>query len=192
MFRGSGVRVPQPFQYQGSKRMLAPEILRFIPNGISRLVEPFAGSGAISFASASKELSQHYWLNDINRPLSDLLSLIVSRPREMADFYETLWRDAGSNHVEHFYSIRKTFNRSRDPRYLLYLLARCVKGSVRYNMKGEFNQSPDKRRLGTHPNRMRSNLQQVSLLLRGRSFASPCDCQGKGSCLYGSSISRCM
>jgi len=31
---------------------------------------------------------------------------------------------------------------------LLYLLDRCVKGAVRYNKEGWFNQSPDKRRLG--------------------------------------------
>ncbi len=148
--------------------MLAPLILRYIPRGTARLVEPFSGSGAISFACASNSQCKYYWLNDINRPLSNLLALIVSEPREVASSYESLWRDSNSAHLEHYYSVRAEFNRTGDPRLLLYLLARCVKGSVRYNRNGEFNQSPDKRRLGRHPVRMRPNLQQVSLLLRGR------------------------
>jgi DNA adenine methylase len=52
------------------------------------------------------------------------------------------------------------------PDYFLYLLARCVKGSVRYNANGEFNQSPDNRRKGMRPDFMRSNIIGVSMLLK--------------------------
>ena len=38
--------VPQPFQYQGSKRALAPLILQYLPIRTTRLVEPFCGSAA--------------------------------------------------------------------------------------------------------------------------------------------------
>ena len=38
--------VPQPFQYQGSKRALAPLILQYLPIRTTRLVEPFYGSTA--------------------------------------------------------------------------------------------------------------------------------------------------
>ena len=38
--------VPQPFQYQGSKRALAPLILQYLPISNTRLVEPFCGSAA--------------------------------------------------------------------------------------------------------------------------------------------------
>jgi len=51
---------------------------------------------------------------------------------------------------------------------MLYLLARCVKGSVRYGKNGNFNQSPDKRRHGTSPEKLLPNLLAVSNLLRGR------------------------
>ena len=43
--------LPHPIQYQGSKRNLAPVILRYFPKGFNRLVEPFAGSAAISIAA---------------------------------------------------------------------------------------------------------------------------------------------
>lgn len=161
------VSAPQAFQYQGSKRLLAPRILEYLPVRMSRLVEPFAGSGALSIACARQGRSEGYWLNDANRPLSELLALIVNQPEEAAGFYRSLWRDRSVDHVRHYYSVRDRFNRTNDPRLLLYLLARCVKSSVRYNGDGHFNQSPDKRRLGTAPARMRDNVMAVSMLLRG-------------------------
>lgn len=135
---------------------------------MTRLVEPFAGSGAISLACAGRGRSDEYWLNDLNRPLTELLALIVNRPQEAADCYQSIWRGRAADHLRHYYSIRDRFNHTNDPRLLLYLLARCVKSSVRYNGAGQFNQSPDKRRLGTHPARMRRNIVAVSTLLRGR------------------------
>ena len=136
---------------------------------MTRLVEPFAGSGAISLACAGRGKSDEYWLNDLNRPLTELLALIVNRPQEAADCYQSIWRGRAADHLRHYYSIRDRFNHTNDPRLLLYLLARCVKSSVRYNGAGQFNQSPDKRRLGTRPARMRQNIMAVSMLLRGRS-----------------------
>ena len=44
------VSLPHPIQYQGSKRSLASDILRFLPGKVERLVEPFAGTGAVSVA----------------------------------------------------------------------------------------------------------------------------------------------
>ena len=163
------INIPLPFQYQGSKRNLAPRILEHLPRKMNRLVEPFAGSGAVSLACAVRGRSGEYWLNDVNRPLSELLSLIVNRPEEVANSYRSVWRDYDADHLEHFHAVRDRFNRTADPKLLLYLLARCVKGAVRYNGHGQFNQSPDKRRLGTNPERMRMNIRAVSMLLRGKS-----------------------
>ena len=163
------MNIPQPFQYQGSKRNLAPRIIRFLPEKMHRLVEPFAGSGAISLARAARNRSEEFWLNDFNRPLAELLRLIVNHPEDVAESYASIWRGRDDDHLEQFYTIREAFNREEDPNLLLYLLARCVKGSVRYNADGHFNQSPDKRRLGTEPKRMRQNILGVSMILRGRS-----------------------
>lgn len=91
------MNVPQPFQYQGSKRGLAPRILDYLPGRMRRLVEPFAGSGALSLACAGRGRSKRYWLNDLNRPLSELLSLMVNRPEEVADCYQAVWRDRNTD-----------------------------------------------------------------------------------------------
>ncbi len=74
--------------------------------------------------------------------------------------------------IEHYYQAIKDFNRTKDPRLFLYLLARCVKGAIRYNSEGLLNQSPDKRRHGTKPETMRENIFGVSRLLKGKSVIS--------------------
>ncbi|MEW6353279.1 MAG: Dam family site-specific DNA-(adenine-N6)-methyltransferase [Pseudomonadota bacterium] len=167
--------IPHPIQYQGSKRNLAPVILRYVPANIDCLIEPFAGSAAISIAVAAHGAAKHYRINDLNKPLAELLQLIVERPAEVASSYERIWNEQHSGSIEHYYKVREDFNRTQDPRLFLYLLARCVKASVRYNSDGLFNQSPDKRRHGTRPETMRTNIFGVSALLKGKSIFSALD-----------------
>ncbi|MEQ9553804.1 MAG: DNA adenine methylase [Coleofasciculus sp. G3-WIS-01] len=167
--------LPHPIQYQGSKRNLASDILRFLPKNIGRLVEPFSGTAAISIAAAARQVSQNFWINDLNRPLIKLLELIVEQPTQIADFYTKIWNEQHGNSVEHYYKIRDEFNKTSDPLLFLYLLSRCVKGSVRYNSHGLFNQSPDKRRKGTRPEKMRQNIEGVSHLLKNKCFFTALD-----------------
>jgi DNA adenine methylase len=166
------VTVPQPFQYQGSKRALAALILQYIPANMQRLVEPFCGSAAVSIAAAARVRAKEFWLNDFNKPLAELLGAMINNPKELSAFYEKLWRDDHEDALEHYYQVRESFNRNRDARLLLYLLARCVKGAVRYNGEGLFNQSPDKRRLGTRPETMKQNIAAISALLRGKTIVT--------------------
>ena len=161
-------KIPHLVQYQGSKRNLASQILEFIPNTFNRLIEPFAGSAAITIACASKNKMQKYIINDLNKPLIELLKLVIEEPEYVIKKYRGVWSDQQYDSIEHYYQIREKFNRSKDPVCFLYLLARCVKGSVRYNTEGLFNQSPDKRRKGTSPSQMKKNILDISSLLKGR------------------------
>lgn len=167
--------VPHAIPYQGSKRNLAPDILHFMPEHTARLIEPFAGSAAISLAAAARGMADVFLINDLNKPLIELLKLAVEKPLELSAFYEQLWNEQHNDSLEHYYSVREDFNRTQDPRLFLYLLARCVKGSVRYNSDGLFNQSPDKRRYGTRPETMRGNVLGVSTLLKNKTTFSSLD-----------------
>ena len=169
------MKIPHPIQYQGSKRSLASTILRYLPIKFPRLVEPFAGTAAISIACAARGKTNSYRINDLNKPLAKLLGLIINHPAEIADYYEAIWNQQHDDPIEHYYRIREDFNRTEDPKLFLYLLARCAKGSVRYNAEGLFNQSPDKRRHGTRPETMRENIFGVSALLKGKSEISSLD-----------------
>lgn len=160
--------LPHPIQYQGSKRIIAPHILKYLPMKVERMVELFAGTAAISIAASAGQISHNFWINDINKPLVELLKLIIDNPNYIADAYEQIWLEQNEDSVGHYYQIRDRFNQTNDPKLFLYLLARCVKGAVRYNYDGLFNQSPDKRRQGTRPEKMRKNIQGVSKLLNGK------------------------
>ena len=162
------MKVPHPIPYQGSKRNLAGQILAYFPPGITTLFEPFAGSGAITLAAATRALAESYHLNDLNAPLVELWETIVEEPHKLAKQYEAIWLAQHKGRREYYDQIRDEFNRSFRPHHFLYLLARCVKASVRYNANGEFNQSPDNRRMGTLPETMREQILGASFLLHGR------------------------
>ena len=168
-------RLPHAFPYQGSKRGLASQILRHFPDDIDCLIEPFCGSAAVSVAAATRGLANRFWLNDVNAPLMKLWEEILERPAELAIDYGELWRNQHFDRRKFFDEVRAKFNSTGEPRYLLYLLARIVKGSVRYSANGRFNQSPDNRRSGMRPTTMRDQLLGVAALLAGRTTLTATD-----------------
>ncbi|NER50521.1 MAG: DNA adenine methylase, partial [Symploca sp. SIO1A3] len=85
--------LPHFVQYQGSKRNLAKHILQVLPTKINRLVEPFAGTAAMSIAMAANQIAQNFWLNDLNKPLIELLELVIEKPNQIADFYSDIWNE---------------------------------------------------------------------------------------------------
>jgi DNA adenine methylase len=161
---------PHPIPYQGSKRLLAPAILSFVHKGaFVRLIEPFAGSAAITLAAAKRNLFEEYVIADILKPLTDIWRLVVDNPKKLSVDYRRLWESQREgNPGVRFNQIRAEFNSDQDPAKLLYLLARCVKNAVRFSAKGEFNQSPDNRRQGMRPETMDAEIEAAHQLLRGR------------------------
>ncbi|PID89514.1 MAG: DNA adenine methylase [Bacteroidia bacterium] len=162
------MKIPHPIPYQGSKRNIAHEIMRFFPKQIDRLIEPFAGSAAISIASAFYYKADKFIINDINKPLIELWKMMVNFPEKAVKNYYDIWTKQLGNEEKYYYQIREKFNKTQEPKYLLFLLAKCVKAAVRYNSEGNFNQSPDKRRKGRRPENMRYDILHVSNLLKGK------------------------
>lgn len=175
MLVNSNPSIPHPFPYQGSKRKIAKDILLYFPSDVECLIEPFCGSGAISIAAAINGLAQKFLLNDINKPLMNLWLEILEQPEKLVDKYEKLWNEQLPNRKEFFFHIRNEFNNSHQSHHLLYLLARIVKGSIRYNSEGLFNQSADNRRFGMRPQTMRINIMNVFELLSNKTTISSVD-----------------
>lgn len=171
--------VPHLVQYQGSKRGIASEILKYIPYGTQRIVEPFAGTCALSILSSKEGKSDSFWLNDINNPLIMMMKECVENPDTLFQEYEKIWKaqfEDGQNNIDYFYDIRNRFNSGdKSPAIMLFLLARVVKGAVRYNAQGVMNQSCDKRRYGTKPNIVKANANGISQLLKGKAFFTSFD-----------------
>jgi DNA adenine methylase len=172
-------KTPHLVQYQGSKRLLASSILQYMPNTFERLVEPFSGMAAITIAVAQEKRASAYHINDINGPLVSLLKEVIISPENLVLRYEKLWKEQfvfAEGHIQHFYKVREDFNNGDEsPEKMLYLLARCVKGSVRYGKTGKFNQSPDKRRHGVNPKNIAKSAYSISCLLRDKSSFSSKD-----------------
>lgn len=169
------MRVPHPIPYQGSKRRIAPQILSFFPSVVQRIVEPFAGSAAISIAAAIDGRAKTFWINDFHQPLIGLWREIIERPEAIAQGYRELWNAQVGNERKFYDDVRTRFNRSQNPSDFLYLLARCVKAAVRYNKIGEFNNSPDNRRKGAKPEEMSWRIDATARLLNGRTLLTTLD-----------------
>jgi DNA adenine methylase len=159
--------VPHAIPYQGSKRRLAHVIAKLIPRDLAVLHEPFAGSAAVTIAARHLGLADATRISDINEPLMGLWTEILDRPLALANEYERFWYEQLADPRSYYERVRLRFNASREPRFLLYLLARCVKAAVRYNRSGEFNQAADHRRLGVRPTQMRGRLSRASATLAG-------------------------
>lgn len=164
--------VPHLVQYQGSKRNIAHEIVKFIPDDTVRLIEPFAGTCAVSILAAAEKRVDCFLLNDINEPLIRMMEASVQDPQLLYSTYKSIWEGQfqdGENSIDYFYKIRDQFNNGeKDEARMLFLLARVVKGAVRYSAKGEMNQSCDKRRFGTKPETVLHNAIGISKLFAGK------------------------
>lgn len=165
-------KAPHLVQYQGSKRLLAPEIIRYFPKDIATLYEPFSGTCAVTILAAQEGLCSSFVVNDINAPLMRLMEECISNPDRLTVAYKEIWSgqyEPGENNISYFYKIRDQFNNGQqDPARMLFLLARVVKGAIRYNTNGTLNQSCDKRRYGTKPETIARSAAAISRLLKGR------------------------
>jgi len=169
------ISVPHPFPYQGSKRGIAKYILPHFPSDVNCLIEPFCGASAISLSASAYGLMKKAIINDLNEPLMRLWKEILDNPDNLVKEYEQLWHEQQTDKKAYFFKVREQFNKTHQPHHLLYLLARIVKGSVRYSSSGSFNQSADNRRSGMRPNTMRKNIINVSSLLSGITTLSSVD-----------------
>ena len=161
-------KLPHPIPYQGSKRNLAPLIGRYVPTDIDTWYEPFAGSAAMALWAARHRKPRRIVLGDSLAPMMELWRAILADPRGTAARYAEIWNEQKLEDASYFNRVRARFNESHDPVDLLYLTCRCVKNAVRFNAKGKFTQSHDKRRLGMRPDTMRDAIAGASELLKGR------------------------
>ena len=162
------LKLPHPIPYQGSKRSLAPLIGRYVPADIGTWYEPFAGSAAMALWAARHRNIRRIVLGDSLTPMMQLWAAVLSDPEGTAAQYAEIWTGQKPGDSAYFNRVRERFNQNQAPVDLLYLLCRCVKNAVRFNAKGNFTQSVDKRRLGMRPEKMYAAIKGAAELLRGR------------------------
>lgn len=130
----------KPFlKWAGGKAKLVPFIQNNFPKQPrKRLIEPFAGSAALSLAVDFDT----YLLNDSN---ADLINLYRVLKQEKQGFiaYARSFFTPESNQENRFYALREQFNQSQDTAersaLFVYLNRHAFNGLCRYNSKGGFN-----------------------------------------------------
>ena len=134
-------------KWSGSKRLQADEILKNVPAQFNTYFEPFVGGGSILYAIHPKKAI----CGDICEPLIALWNEIKDSPEELAEAYRLRWNRLQNEGYEAYYSIRDDFNRTHSPEDLMFLSRTCVNGLIRFNAKGEFNNSLHHTRKGIKP-----------------------------------------
>jgi hypothetical protein len=64
--------------------------LRLFPAEFDRLIEPFAGSAALTIASAYYFKANRFVINDINEPLIQLWDAMINNPKSIIKYYHDI------------------------------------------------------------------------------------------------------
>ena len=159
-------KIGAAFPYKGSKRRQAEQILSKITTKPDRIVEPFAGSGAISI-HAKLNMIDNIWLNDAHAPLAGIWKYLRDTPRYLVDYYEFQWDSSVYDPHKHYFYIRDLFNKHQDPKAFYYLLHRIVFASVRFNSDGLLNSAPYTWRRGARPTYVKKRAMQIHEIIQG-------------------------
>ena len=130
----------KPFlKWAGGKSKLAPFIEFNLPKQPrKRLIEPFAGSAAVSMALDFEA----YVLNDTNPDLIGLFHALKEEKQAFIDYAKSFF-STENNLESRFYELRKRFNAcvelNERAALFVYLNRHAFNGLCRYNSKGEFN-----------------------------------------------------
>jgi DNA adenine methylase len=137
LFQVPPARVRPFLKWAGGKYRVLDRILPALPEGV-RLIEPFAGSAAVSL-NAGFDLAL---VADFNADLVNLYRSIKDDTSRFVAEAGALF-DGNHNNRESFDALRSEFNNSDDPFrrsvIFVYLNRHGFNGLCRYNSKGKFN-----------------------------------------------------
>jgi DNA adenine methylase len=158
-------KIPPVIKWSGSKRNVASKIGQLIPSA-ERYFEPFLGGGAvIPFRKTAKGLA-----GDIIPELIALWNAIKTNPHNTANEYRKRWEKLQKEGHHVYYEVRDRFNTTRNEHDFLFLTRTCVNGLIRYNAKGEFNNSFHLTRPGINPDTLASVIFQWHTVVKDVAF----------------------
>ena len=158
-------RIPSLIKWTGSKRSQASAIRGLLPE-YERYFEPFLGGGAMLYVAGGRGSVA----GDLYAPLIALWKAVQRRPDDVIADYERQWGLLQADLPEYFYEVRKRFNTNPNPLDLSFLMRTCVNGIVRFNDRGEFNNSFHLSRNGMEPRRFARSVRAWSARVRGVRF----------------------
>lgn len=163
MLRPNG-KIEPVIKWTGSKRKIAPIITQHIPDS-KKYFEPFIGGGSmLPFRKIQNAIA-----GDIIPELVELWKAIKNEPEKVATEYKARWESLQKN-WKFYYEARESFNKQKDPYNFLFLTRTCVNGMIRYNDKGEFNNSLHLTRPGINPKTLHNIVLKWSYFLKDVEF----------------------
>lgn len=154
-------------KWSGSKRQVAPILSKHIIKQ-QRYIEPFVGGGAmLPFRGIKNAVA-----NDIIPELINLWKQIQIFPQQTAYEYEQRWNRLQNEGHDVYYEIRDNFNKTKNEFDFLFLTRTCVNGFIRYNSKGEFNNSMHNNRPGINPESLRNTILKWSIFVKDVNFTN--------------------
>ena len=157
--------VPSAIRWTGSKRRHAPEIARLIPPHRTYM-EPFLGGAAVLWFMAKPGAVA----SDAYSPLVDFWMLVKDHPETVIAEYRKEWIALQNDFPNHYYHVRRRFNDCPNATDLSFLMRTCVNGIVRFNSRGEFNNSLHLTRRGMHPDRLAAAIMSWNSVVRNVTF----------------------
>jgi len=155
-------------KWSGSKRSQANKIVSYLPKKFNCYFEPFLGGGSILGAVKPQQAV----CSDICKPLIELWKLIQSEPMIVSGQYTYMWEMLQKEGHNFYYKIRDEFNTTQSPYCLLFLTRTCVNGLIRFNAKGEFNNSFHHNRKGIAPDKLKNIILNWNQLIQNVDFVS--------------------
>ena len=160
---------PSLIKWSGSKRSQAEAISRFFPSDVENYYEPFLGSGAVLYY-ATLHFKKTFG-SDIYSPLIEIWKNVKAQPEAVISTYEEMWHNLQKDFPDYFFVVRERFNKHKNGNDLLFLSRTCVNGIIRFNSKGDFNNSLHVSRRGMLPERFANVVMQWNSRLKNTDFA---------------------
>ena len=155
-------------KWSGSKRSQSEEIIKRFPKQINTYYEPFVGGASILFQLLHSNIKvNNYICSDINEDLIKLWNDIKHNPIVLLLAYERMWNELNIDQdlerkKQYFYDVRDRFNKEHRTEDFLFISRTTTNGLIRYNQKGEFNNSFHVTRNGIMPSKLRKIINQWS------------------------------
>lgn len=164
----------------GSKRSQCHKIVEYIPDRINTYYETFVGGASVlrALLQSNKEID-HFECSDVNIDLIHLWQDIKNNPQKLIDGYQYRWDllnqdDDTVRKKDYFNYVRQRLNIYHTTEDFLFILRTATNGMIRYNKKGEFNNSFHVTRNGIHPDRLEKIIFEWSDLLYSNEVEFKC------------------
>lgn len=131
-----------PLKWMGSKKKLIPFIEQFIPKNYNTLVEPFVGSGIVTFSQEPESAI----VADLQAEPIAIFRSIKNKPEAFHALFIKYSQELWEGGSDYYYATRKEYNAKKDDMHevkraamFMVLLRAGFNGLIRFNPKGEWN-----------------------------------------------------